>query len=136
MMRLMMAIDPDLFAAVVGALESAGDELDELKNGIGSQMRPWYPPDDLQALLDQREALLATLARVCEGYEKQGKLAVAKRIRAIYAEELPRANADYDMPAAPVMAEVIEQVADALERVRRAKCVDGDVRDALDAARA
>jgi hypothetical protein len=82
------------------------------------------------------EALLATLARVCEGYEKQGKLAVAKRIRAIYAEELPKANADYDMPAAPVMAEVIEQVADALERVRRAKCVDGDVRDALDAVRA
>jgi hypothetical protein len=26
-------------------------------------------------------------------------------------------------------------VTDALERVRRAKCVDGDVRDALDAVR-
>jgi hypothetical protein len=131
-----MAIDPDLFAATVEALEAAADEFENLTKGVGSEGWPWPVPDDLQALLDQREALLATLARVCEGYEKQGKLAVAKRIRAIYAEELPKANADYDMPAAPVMAEVIEQVADALERVRRAKCVDGDVRDALDAVRA
>jgi hypothetical protein len=95
----------------------------------------WPVPDDLQRLLDQREALLATLARVCQGFEGKGQKATADRIRAIYGEELPKASAEYRMPPAPVMAEVIETVADALERVRRAKCVDGDVRDALDAVR-
>jgi hypothetical protein len=128
-MRL-MAIDPDLFAATVEALEAAHGELETLSEGGG------LVPDDLQALLDQREALLATLARVCQGFEGKGQKATADRIRAVYAEELPKASAEYRVPFAPVMAEVMEQVDDALERVRRAKCVDGDVRDALDAVRA
>jgi hypothetical protein len=128
-----MAIDPDLFAATVEALEAAHGELETIKAGD----EDWWPvPDDLQLFLDQREALLATLTRVCQGFEGKGQKATADRIRAVYAEELPKASAEYRMPSAPVMAEVIEQVADALERVRRAKCVDGDVRDALDAVRA
>jgi hypothetical protein len=130
-----MAIDPDLFAATVEALDAAAGEFELLTEGVGPEGWPWPVPDDLQRLLDQREALLATLARVCQGFEGKGQKATADRIRAVYADELPKASAEYRMPPVPVMAEVIEAVADALERVRRAKCVDGDVRDALDAVR-
>jgi hypothetical protein len=86
--------------------------------------------------IGDQAALFMLAVGLVVGYALKGQKATADRIRAIYAEELPKANAEYRMPAAPVMAEVTGQVDDALERVRRAKCVDGDVRDALDAVRA
>lgn len=131
-----MAIDPDLFAAVVEALDGAMAELVTLRDECGGDF--WPVPDDLQALLDQREALLATLGRVCQGFEGQGKKATADRIRAVYALEMAKwkGAAQFSMPNAPVDAETVTKAEDALERVRRAMLVDGEVRDALDAVRA
>lgn len=68
-----MAIDLDLFASVVEALDTALLELQALADN-GPEVE-WPVPDDLQLLLDQREALLATLARVCQGFEGRGRKA-------------------------------------------------------------
>lgn len=125
-----MAIDPDLFAAVVEALDGAMAELVTLRDECGGDF--WPVPDDLQKLLDQRDALAATLARVCKGFVAQGKPATAERVRALYVEELAKADARYSMPNAPVDGDVVAKADDALERVRRAVLVDGEVRDALD----
>jgi hypothetical protein len=122
-------IDADLFAAVVCALEAAHGEFETLAD---PPAEAWPIPDDLQRILNEHAAMKATLKTMRQGFEGKGKQAAAQAMAAIYAKALAEGTGtEYRMPAAPLLDEVTAHVADALELVRRAGHLDGDVRAAL-----
>jgi hypothetical protein len=119
-------VPADLFSAVVEALEAARDEFDQLTDpdfDVAGAMLP----ESVEKMAREHTALLAVMKRLAEGSaEKRAKLAT------MYRQELDNAFPDpIELGRVPVSDEVMRQMADALELVRRRACVDGHVRDAL-----
>jgi hypothetical protein len=125
-------VPADLFVEVVEALEVAADELDTIN---GTDAEAWPVPDDLQALLDQRVAVLAVLTRLRQADpRKLGRLtseAWQQRLEQAYVEELAAAHADYTMPGIPVIPETLQQVEHIRETVRRRALSDPALADAI-----
>jgi hypothetical protein len=119
-------VPADLFSAVVEALEAARDEFDQLTDPdfdvTGAML-----PESVEKMAREHAALLAVMKRLAEGSaEKRAKLAT------MYRQEFDNAFPDpIELGRVPVSHEVMRQMADALELVRRRACLDGHVRDAL-----
>jgi hypothetical protein len=103
-----------LLVDVVRALDAAHAELIEL-----SSLEDVPMPEGILKELEQRDALAATMARLPEGLKEQA--------RKVFAEEFAKAVRTDDGPAPRVDGDVMREVDEAFELVRRARLVNSEL---------
>lgn len=121
-----------LFVLVCEALETAQAELETLD---GTDAEAFPVPDALQALLEQRAAAVAVLGRLRKADPRKLARLTAEQwnahLTAAWDEERAKADADYVMPGAPVDKDVLQQLDEAHEVVRRSSLSDRGLADTL-----
>lgn len=105
----------------VRGLDAAAAELE----AIGEVGPP--VPDDLQWILDEHAAFKHVLSRLREMATPEERV----RLFNLYRDAVPRCHGLYELPSYPVLPEVVREVDEVREALRRLELSSAEVRDAL-----
>jgi hypothetical protein len=118
----------DALRLAAGALGVAAQELELLD---ATESDAWPIPDDVQKVCDEHAAMRATLIEV-RAWLKDGRRASETDLLMLYhGKRESTSGTKVDPPRVPVLDEVLKEVSDAVEALRRLRALSGAVRDVL-----